>query len=482
MDRNRLLKSMEKSLLELLNEYSRTNYYPFHMPGHKRNKEIDYIPAKIDITEIDGFDNLHHAEGVLLQAQKRAARLYGAEESFFLVNGSTAGILTAISTVCKSGEKILMARNSHKAAYHGVYLNKLHAGYIYPQIIENCGICGGILPEDVEKSIRENPDIKAVFITSPTYEGMVSNIAKIADIVHEQDKILIVDEAHGAHFQIGGSHFPKSAVSQGADIVIQSTHKTLPSMTQSAILHVCGERVDRRRLRKYLQIYQTSSPSYVMMAGMDSCYEMMEQQAEELFSKYAVLLDRFYEGAARLEKLRVISPKDMEGLCAVKEMDPSKICIVTEGTSVTGADLYHTLLEKYHIQPEMTAGNYVLAMTSIMDTEEGFSRLLMALKEIDEKITVHGNHQDLLKNGCPAQVRMSAQEADISKQEAVLFAESEGRISAEYRYIYPPGVPILVPGEVITREIIELLTKYETMGLSVLGQELSEKEIFVIVE
>lgn len=521
---------MDKSLRELLIEYSKEDYYPFHMPGHKRSKAIDYIPVETDITEIDGFDNLHHAEGILLQAQERAARLYGADESFFLVNGSTSGILTAISAICAPGETLLMARNSHKAAYHGVFLNELSVEYIYPQIMKKCGICGGINPKDVEKHLKQNAEIRAVYVTSPTYEGMVSNIAEIADIVHEFGKILIVDEAHGAHFGIGGKDFPQSAVSHGAhfgiggkdfpqsavahgaDIVIQSTHKTLPSMTQTAILHVKGERVNRRRLRKYLQIYQTSSPSYVMMAGLDSCYRMMERDAEKLFSAYRQLLDGFYDEAESLKQIHVVIPWKMAGRCAIQEMDPSKICIVTKDAGVTGAQLYRILLEKYHIQPEMAAGDYVLAMTSVMDTKEGFVRLIKALKEIDDalstdksRFTLAGDLGGILENrqkdkqklkegvaiswetalpgiNCPAKVKMTAGEADFASQEAVLFEKSVGRISAEYRYIYPPGVPILVPGEEITYEIVELLKKYAAMGLTVLGQELSEKEIFVIVE
>ena len=259
---------MAEHLLEKLEEYSQSDYYPLHMPGHKRNISHFGDPFRLDITEIDGFDNLHHAEGVLLEAQQRAAALYGAEESFYLINGSTCGILAAISACTKRGGRILMGRNCHKAAYHGVFLNGLKAAYLYPETDFVRGINGAVTPETVRKALREQHP-EAVFLTSPTYDGVVSDIRSIAEIVHKAGAILIVDEAHGAHFAMS-PYFPESALSCGADLVINSLHKTMPSLTQTALLHVQGKRVDRERLKMYLGIYQSSSPSYVLMAGMDA--------------------------------------------------------------------------------------------------------------------------------------------------------------------------------------------------------------------
>ncbi len=497
---------MELSLLEQLEMYNQTDFYPFHMPGHKRNSRVDYIPVGIDITEIEGFDNLHHAEGVLKQAQERAARLYGAWESFFLVNGSTSGILASISAVVPCGGTLLMARNCHKAAYHGAFLRNLKVQYMYPEIIMPYGICGGINHNQVEEMLINNPDIQAVFLTSPTYEGMVSNIGKIADIVHRNGRILIVDEAHGAHLSIAREGFPEGAIRGGADLVIQSLHKTLPSMTQTAILHVQGNRVDKNKLRKYLQMYQTSSPSYVLMAGMDSCIRLLEREGPKLFKQYRANLDWFYEEVKNMRHLHVLKPQEVEGVSEVEQMDDSKICIFTTNVSVqknamavessdenragglTGAKLYNLLLERYHLQMEMAAGNYVIAMTSLMDREEGFQRLAGALKELDSQLA-ESKVKDSSK--CPlnalqvsitgrAEVVMTAAEAEEMAEEVISLDEGCGRISKEYRYVYPPGVPVLVPGERVTREIIELLNYYHSAGLNVLGQETKQQGEAVI--
>lgn len=358
---------MELSLFEQLEAYNKTDYYPFHMPGHKRNAAIDYIPVGLDITEIEGFDNLHNPQSVLLKAQQRAAHLYGAEESYFLINGSTAGILSAISASVSVQGRLLMARNSHKSAYHAAFLRGLEVVYLYPHIVEEYGILGGIDPKQLELAMNQNSHIQAVLITSPTYEGMVSNIKEIADIIHRNHAILIVDEAHGAHLGLAGNHFPQSALSGSADIVIQSLHKTLPSLTQTAILHVQGQRVDRQRLRKYLQIYQSSSPSYVFMAGMDSCIRLIQKQGTQLFQAYEARLETFYQNIIDLQHLHVLSPEEIIGNANIQDMDCSKICIFTQNTTINGTWLYEHLFRRYHLQMEMAAGEYVLAMTSIMD-------------------------------------------------------------------------------------------------------------------
>jgi len=256
-----------EDLYSKLMAYGNSDVYPFHMPGHKRNKKFDEF-YKMDITEIEGFDNLHHPESIILEAEQRAAHLFGAEETFFLVNGSTSGILAAISSISKEGSTVLVARNSHKSVYHGIYLNNLKVTYLIPDVIEEFDINGGIDPEEVRICMEHNKEIAGVIITSPTYDGVVSDIRKIADIVHEYGIPLIVDEAHGAHFPLW-DEAPESAISCGADMVIHSLHKTLPSLTQTALLHVNGNIVDRDKIRRFLGIYQSSSPSYVLMASID---------------------------------------------------------------------------------------------------------------------------------------------------------------------------------------------------------------------
>ena len=243
------------NLYDKLLKYRVSDYYPMHMPGHKRNKELLTMvnPYSIDITEIDGFDNLHHAEEVLLQGMERAAALYKSHFTGYLVGGSTAAILTGISACTKKKDKILVARNSHKSVYHGIYLNELEPVYIYPQTEPQFGISGGIFPEKIEEMLIKHPDIKLVVLTSPTYEGILSDVKSIAEITHKYDVPLMVDEAHGAHL---GFHpgFPKGSVGLGADIVIHSIHKTLPALTQSALIHVNGNLADVEEIKRYLAI------------------------------------------------------------------------------------------------------------------------------------------------------------------------------------------------------------------------------------
>ena len=294
-------------LYEKLTQYKKSDYYPYHMPGHKRN--MDGRPFQeyysLDITEIDGFDNLHQAEGILLGIEKRANRMYGADQTFLLVNGSTCGILSAISAATKNGGKILIARNCHKSVYHGAYLRNLEVQYLYPKVSEQFGIALGITPESVEEKLKADEEISAVVITSPTYEGVISDIKKIAEIVHNYEIPLIVDEAHGAH--LGFSHkFPNNAIGAGADIVIHSLHKTLPSPTQTALLHVSGKLIDREKLKRYLGIYQSSSPSYPLMAGMELCLDIVEVEGEKLFNRLHINWEKMLANLERCKVLKIL--------------------------------------------------------------------------------------------------------------------------------------------------------------------------------
>ena len=268
---------MEERLYKKLESYGRSDFYPFHMPGHKRNPlAVDGdFPVERDITEINGFDNLHHAEDLLKRAQEDVARLYGVPESFYSINGSSGAILAAVSAAVGKGGQILIARNCHKAVYHAIYLRDLGATYIYPHEDPRLGINGGISPSRVEMYLAENPEIEAVLITSPTYDGIVSDVARIAEVVHNHGIPLIVDEAHGAHFHFS-DYFPVSAAELGADVVINSVHKTLPCLTQTGVIHLCSDRVSREKLIRFLGIYQSSSPSYVLMSSIDACMDNNE--------------------------------------------------------------------------------------------------------------------------------------------------------------------------------------------------------------
>ncbi len=467
-----------ETLYEKLNNFRNSSEYAFHMPGHKRIIEDDLFQeiCKIDITEIEGFDNLHHPEGILKQEQEFASQLYNAKKTFFLVNGSTCGVLAAICGVTTSKDSIVMARNSHKSAYNAVYLRELQPFYVYPQTAkEKTYISGAIKAEDVVMQM-EKSHARVVFLTSPTYEGVLSDIRVIAQEVHKRKGILIVDEAHGAHLGFH-SGFPKSAVTEGADIVIQSMHKTLPSLTQTALLHICSDRVSVFEIARQLSVFQTSSPSYVLMSSMSRCLHLLREKGEEYFDRYVKKLNNFYARVKKLKHLEILLPEKAQAIFK-SEVDPSKVSILIEncqnenGMPYIGKDLAKDLLEKYQLQIEMVSENYVLAMTSICDTQEGFDRLEHALFEIDRQLTKKDKLEEkrideVLKTDAVMSIK-AALEAEKMRLE---WSKCISEISGEYIYLYPPGSPIITPGERITEEIYERIERYKISGLNVQGPE-----------
>lgn len=484
------------NLYEQLKKYRDTDYYPFHMPGHKRNmrafgEDFSMEPlaeaAGIDITEIDGFDNLHEADGIIKEAQQDAAALYGAEETFFLVGGSTCGILSAISASTGKGDRILVARNSHKSVYHAAYLKELSITWLYPCIMADCGAAGGISPDQVEQALQGNPslpekEITAVVITSPTYEGAVYDIAGIADIVHKYGKLLIVDEAHGAHFGLHPA-LPENAVRQGADIVIHSLHKSLPALTQTALLHVTGERVDREALKRYLRIFQTSSPSYVLMASIDFCINGLRRSGKKSFDRMLACRERFLEHMAGCTHLKIINTPLTPDYC-IKTMEPGKLVIAVADGSMSGQQLYDVLRVRYHLQMEMAAERYVIAILTIADTNEGMERLAHALIEIDKALPyIEGNKAGWADE---AETRFRQPTARMTIAQAYFapygwkpLKECRGETAAEFINLYPPGIPLVVPGEKLSEEILEQIERYIAMKLPVQGIKNNKIKIII---
>lgn len=471
------MRAVCESLYEKLAAYGSSDYVAFHMPGHKRLVRGEALPEglpwQIDITEIDGFDNLHHAEGILKASMDRTACFYGVKRSLYSVNGSTAGILSAVFAATKQGDTILMGRNCHKSVYHAVFLRGLRPLYLYPQTDEKTGILCGYCPSDLERMLTERPDIRAVVLTSPTYEGVISDIRTLADLTHRRGIPLIVDEAHGAHLTVKGQlrqrkDFPVSAVLSGADLVIQSLHKTLPSLTQTGILHVCEQAGESLTLEaaRYMSIFQTSSPSYVLMASIDSCLRYLcSCEGMEERQRYR---DRLGALRCRLREYRHIRLLEPE---PERMLDPSKLILSVDG--MNGRRLYDRLREGYHLQPEMCTPGYVLLMTGMWDTDEMYERLCGALDEMEDE------REKTLTEALPAagespsstvpvvqaggrrfpagrQVLIPS-EAERGRKKRVALPDSEGMVSAEYAYLYPPGIPLLVPGERIGREALDML-------------------------
>ena len=475
-----------ENLYDTLVTYSESDFYPYHMPGHKRRENMGAASVlfKLDITEIDGFDNLHQAEGIIRQAQERAAELYGADETFFLINGSTCGILATILSVADRGDTILIARNCHKSVYHAAYLQELKLRYIYPKQIEEYDIHDAISPEAVKSALEEYPECKAVVITSPTYEGIISDISKITGIVHEKGKILIVDEAHGAHLGLG-RNMSENAVRQGADLVIHSLHKTLPSMTQTALLHMKNNYVNQMRLRRYLSIFQSSSPSYVMMAGMDSCISYLRENAADEFEKLRHCYKDFITWMQDCRHIRIAVPESLEyGKYCFTSWDICKLVISVKGTSISGQMLYNILRDEFHLQMEMSSASYVLAIMTIADDHEAWKRLADALIKIDGRIDggtdasidAGTEIEDLgikINNSCHrpvgAMTIATALKAVYDNPQEVPLEQAHGKISGDFVNLYPPGIPLLVPGEVIDTEVIEQIQYSLNLGLNVQG-------------
>ena len=487
----------EELLINRLAAYARSDMYPFHMPGHKRrtgpeesfmNSCTDSFtnPFAVDITEIEGFDNLHHPEGILKDSMKWAADVYGADQTYYLINGSTGGILAAVCGSVPRGGRILVSRNCHKSVYHGICLNQLKTSYVYPQEIEGLGIQGGITAEDVDRMLNRYMDTQAVLIVCPTYDGIVSDIEAIARIVHRAGLPLIVDEAHGAHFRYDAM-FPVSALDLGADVVIQSVHKTLPSLTQTALLHIKCNRpdggcyADRERIDRYIHMVQSSSPSYVLMASIENSIYQMEQTDTAPYGKQ---LHRLRRRLGQMRHLR-LADTGLIGQAGIRDLDISKIVVSTRGTCLypavdgltgfTGAHLDDILRREYHLEMEMCGADYVTAITTVMDSGEGLERLGDALTRIDTQLTDagykpdgrSGNQKSVYSMRCDTVMSMG--EAMEEKMASVGLEDSAGCISGEFVYIYPPGIPIVAPGEWISRPILEVILEYRDKGLPVQG-------------
>ena len=439
------------------------------MPGHKRKSIAGISPdfASVDFTEVEGSDDLHDPGGIILEAEKYAAGVLGADRTFFLVNGSTAGVLAAISACVKKGGKLLMARNSHRSAYNAVYLRDLKPEYIYPGELQEPGIPDAVTAEEVRKGLAADPDVSAVFIVSPTYEGRLSDIRAIAEAVHEKGIPLIVDEAHGAHLSFV-TNSASDAIRCGADVVIQSVHKTLPAPTQTALLSVKGDLADADEIARFLSIYQSSSPSYPFMAMIDGCVRFMAENGEKLISELRTNFEKMLNRLEVCDKL-IFEPclKDLrEG-----RADYGKLLICPGKCRENGFETARILREEFGVETEMDSLGYVLAMFTVCDEAEDFMRVTDAILALDKRLTdktddVHGPDNS---SGILPVKKMEYAAAVDAPHEEVPLEQAQGRVCASLIYKYPPGTPILVPGEEISEELVSLLRESVNVGANIKG-------------
>ena len=421
----------------LYNKLKELEKYPFHMPGHKRNEKFNITGAEIDITEIDGFDNLHAPKGVLLEVENSLAEIYKAKKSFALVNGSTVGILAAVFAVCDEGDKIIIARNCHKSVYNACMLRKLKVVYAEPEFDAINGFYTKLTQDRLDEVISKNDDAKAVVITSPTYEGRISEI--------KTSLPLIIDAAHGAH--LGIHYFPNYPK---GSVVVSSLHKTLPALTQCAVLNVYDEK-NIGAIKRYVDIFETSSPSYVLLNSISICCDLVLNH-KKLFKEYYSKLCNF----------RVI---ELEHLMLKYSEDISKIVISTENTELSGTELADILRKKYSIEPEMASINYIILMTSAGDEKEAFDRLEAALKEIDSGL-YNCKAKPFKKPPFPEKEQIISVSNDSEECE---LKHAAGKIANEFVFAYPPDIPIITPNEIISEETVSYINSLLKSGVNVVS-------------
>ena len=475
----------EKGLLDFLTEHMREEPTAFHMPGHKgedfyrRAGYGDFLDRMVsaDITEIHGADNLFQAEDVILTVMKKYEKLYRVRKSYLLINGTSGGILAAVMAAVPKGKKLILTRNCHKSVFNALALAGAEPVYAYPELIPEYGISGALSAEETERLLSENPDAEAVILPSPNYYGICSDIRRIAEVVHRAGKILIVDQAHGAHLRFfsefcrNSDWFPKSAEEQGADITINSIHKTLGSFTQSAVMNVNSDRVDLSLLEDRLQMVESTSPSYLLMASLEMNADILQKNGRELFSAWEADLRYFSAEAEKIRGLTVMKP--FGGI-----FDGTKLNLDMSRLGLSG-EMLDGELRKRGIYTELVTGNIVMCMTGIGNVRKDYEKLLAALSEIADLCgkTTCGN------SGSSDEMFIANERCDSEypdfgtlrlhpvprQKEKVSLREAGGRICASSIIPYPPGIPIACPGEEITAELAEYIRKLRARGEKVIG-------------
>lgn len=504
MEKDTFINMHNIPLYDAVRRYTGSQPTVFHMPGHKLGKGIPagYLKeiASLDVTEIPGTDNLHYPEGAVKDAQELAARAFGADKTFFLVNGSTCGIQAMIMAVCNPGGKLIVGRDCHKSVINGMILAGVKPVYLKPGFDRNFGISTVIAPPDLRKAVEENPDATGVLITRPNYYGVCSDIKEIVEIVHKHNKALMVDEAHGAHLKFSG-RLPVCAMEAGADICVQSAHKTLPAFTQGSYLHVKSKSIDIEKLGYFLRMLQTSSPSYIIMSFLDIARHIMEKDG-------GALIDRLLDNIAWLEdaiggnsgnsgrgndddgngigngdessadngtgrRLQMLSLNNYDG----SAQDRTRVVINVKNVGITGFQAAKMLRDRFNIQVDMSDLYNIVCITSIADRKRDFKKLYSSLAQI-----AHGYRARATVNDMPGRLpAITATDTDIPVQgcepwdvinhsgRQVRLENSSGEICRDIIVPYPPGIAVLCPGEVITQQIIDYISGIIEAGGTVNG-------------
>ena len=467
-------------LLAAMAKYVHDGVVPFHTPGHKQGKGIHSRFEKmigktalaLDLAVMNELDNLHEPHGCIQEAQGLAADLYGADHSFFVVNGTTGGIHAMIMTVAGPDEKIIIPRNVHRSVSGGIILSGAVPVYMQPEIDADLGITMGITHETVECTLRRHPDAKAVLLINPTYYGVASDLRKIVELVHSYDMPVIVDEAHGSHL-LFHPDLPVQAMDAGADICAQSTHKLLGALTQCSMVHCREGRINILRLKAMLQLVQSTSPNYLLMASLDAARMQMATDGARLLARTVAKAHRLRKEINAIPGLYCFG-EEKEGHPGIYKIDPTKITVNVKGLQITGIEAEQILRHKYKIQAELSDMYNVLFLLTIGDSEGEVDALVHALSALatearSRKESVNWSFESNWGGISMPEVVISPREALFGATRTVALAQAENRICCEIITVYPPGIPILCPGERITKEIIQQCLDCKNAGLYISG-------------
>jgi len=474
------LSQKETPLFTGLIEHAKKDPIQFHIPGHKKGAGIDpefrqFIgdnALSIDLINIGPLDDLHAPKGMIKRAQDLAAEAFGADHTFFSVQGTSGAIMTMVMTVCGPGDKIIVPRNVHKSVMSAIVFSGATPIFIHPEIDKNLGISHGITTDAVEKALEQHPDAKGVLVINPTYFGISADLKKIVEIAHSYSVPVLVDEAHGVHIHFH-EDLPLSAMQAGADMAATSVHKLGGSMTQSSVLNVREGLVSPQRVQSILSMMTTTSTSYLLLASLDVARKRLATEGHELIQKTIELANYTRDKINEIPNISCIG-KEILGTKATFDYDPTKLIIPVYELGITGYDVEKWLREKYLIEVELSDLYNILCIITPGDTKNDVDTLIKALNELSSEFNAMKEHDDvkerILLPDIPV-LALTPRDAFYSETEIVSFEESAGRIIAEFIMVYPPGIPIFIPGEIITEENLTYIKKNLEVGLPVQGPE-----------
>ncbi|MBR5271559.1 MAG: aminotransferase class I/II-fold pyridoxal phosphate-dependent enzyme [Clostridia bacterium] len=478
------LSQRNSPIYEALEKHTKNRVVRMDVPGHKGgrgNKELcDFLGEqclKIDVNSMKNLDNLCHPVSVIRDAQRLAAQACNAENAFFIVNGNTFAVQVMIMSVCKAGEKIIMPRNVHRSAINALVICGAVPVYVNPGISHELGIPLGMSVEDVEKAITENPDAKAVLVNNPTYYGICSDLRKIVSVAHKHGMKVIVDEAHGTHFYFG-ENMPVSAMNAGADMAALSVHKTGGSLTQSALL-LCSKSVNEGYVRQIINLSQTTSASYLLMSSLDLARRNLSINGVQMIRKTVAYADYARKEINKLGGYYAFG-RELINNKNVFDFDTTKLSVHTRNIGLAGIEVYDILRDEYDIQIEFGDIGNILAIISAGDRALDIERLISSLSDI-KRIYEKDASGMLEHEYINPHVKMLPQQAFYGEKKQIPIKESVGRVCGEFVMCYPPGIPILAPGELITSEILDYILYAKDKGCFMTGTEDMDMNVINVV-